>query len=565
MHLARPGTLQSKMINLPLSTPGDEIESSSGRAGPTFPTESLPRSNDNPQSRTGTSSSKCLRHLLTCSVSLQVTIEGLPDGLLLKIFCDYLNASPRLWPRLVHTCRKWRRIVLASEQDLHLPLVCTHGTPVLKYLGYWPNLPIIVQYGGSLELDPPAPEDEVNIMAALNQSDRVHSISLTVTSSLLENLNAIKRPFSELQDFVLLSRDSPQVTLPSAFGWGTRLRRLHLTRIVFSALPLLLYSSRNLVDLKLHEVPNPWLFSPEALTDALCETAQLRSLSLHFLPTTDHIGVTIPPQKRVVFPALTHLDFRGIAKYLGDFVARIDTPRLGDFEVTFFNEPILDFSKLSEFIDRIEIQKSHRRADILSSERVISISLTQPGTPACLTFQLLCEPLAWQLSTMSRLCIPLSSLLIDVKDLHFSVMRQSREGDHDFDSERWLESITSFTGVKWFHITGNILIDIVRALQQPDRRHKTVLPSLQTLYLPQPGPRQARLREMVVSFMVLRRLSGHPIEVEYGQPEPCPIGELHRTLAGKTHTQCYNHSLTCLKGVLFLTRSRSRCSTTTSF
>jgi hypothetical protein len=491
-----------------------------------------------------------------------VTIEDLPDKLLLKIFCDYLNASPRSWPRLVHTCRKWRRIALASEQDLNLPLVCTHGTPVLKSLDCWPNLPIIVQYGGSLELDPPAPEDEVNIMTAFNQSDRVHSISLTVTSSLLEKLNAIKRPFSKLEDLILLSRDRAQVTLPSAFGWGTRLRRLHLIRIVFSALPLLLYSSKNLVDLMLHEVPNPWLFSPEALTDALSGMVQLRSLSLHFLPTTAHICVTIPSRKRIVFPVLTRLDFRGIAKYLEDLVARIDTPRLGDIELTFFNESILDFSKLSEFIDCIEIHKSHRRADILSSERAISISLTQPGALTCLTLQLLCKPLALQLSTMSQLCITFSALLTDVKDLRISATRQSREGD-SLDSERWLESITSFTAVKWFHIAGNILIDIVRALQQQDKRRKTVLPSLKTLYLPQPGSRQARLREMVVSFMVLRRLSGHPIEVEYGRPRP--IGELHGTPAGKTHAQCYNHSLTRLKGVLFLTRSRSRCSTTTSF
>jgi hypothetical protein len=562
MQLARPDTLQSKTTNIPLSTTGDEIqrhESSSRRAGLSYPAESLPRSNDNPQSRTGTSSGKSLRRLLTCSLSLQVTIEGLSDKLLLKIFCDYLNASPRSWPRLVHTCRKWRRIVLASEQDLHLPLVCTHGTPELKFLDHWPNLPIVVQYGGSLELDPLAPEDEVNIMTALNQSDRVHSISLTVTSSLLEKLNAIKRPFSKLEGLILLSRDSAQVTLPSAFGWGTRLRRLHLIRIVFSALPLLLYSSKNLVDLKLHEVPNPWLFSPEALTDALSGMVQLRSLSLHFLPTTAHICVTMPSRTRIVFPVLTRLDFRGITKYLEDLVARIDTPRLGDIEVTFFNESILDFSKLGEFIDRIEIHKSHRRADILSSERAISISLTQSGAPTCLTFQLLCEPLALQLSTMSQLSITFSTLLIDVKDLRVNATRQSREGD-DLDSERWLECITSFTGVKWFHIAGNILIDIVRALQQPDKRRKNVLPSLKTLYLPQPGPRQARLREMVVSFMVLRRLSGHPIEVEYGRP--C---ELHGTLAGKMHAQCYNHSLTRLKGILCLTSSRSRCSMMTSF
>ena len=84
----------------------------------------------------------------------------------------------------MHICRKWRRIVFASQRALQLRLLFTHGTPVLKTLDCWPTLSIVVQYGGSPALDPPAPEDEDDIMAALKQSDRVRSISLTVTSSL---------------------------------------------------------------------------------------------------------------------------------------------------------------------------------------------------------------------------------------------------------------------------------------------------------------------------------------------------------------------------------------------
>ncbi|KAN0126217.1 hypothetical protein V8E53_015262 [Lactarius tabidus] len=65
--------------------------------------------------------------------------------------------------------------------------VCTHATPILKIklkiLDHWPALPIVVQYGGLPGHNPPAPEDEDNIMAALKQSDRVASISRTVTSS----------------------------------------------------------------------------------------------------------------------------------------------------------------------------------------------------------------------------------------------------------------------------------------------------------------------------------------------------------------------------------------------
>lgn len=183
----------------------------------------------------------------------RVTIQSLSDEVLLKIFCHFLDISPRHWPRLVHTCRKWRRIVFASQGALHLWLFCTHRTLVQKSLDCWPVLPIIVQYGGSLELGPPVPEDEDDIMAALEQSDRVISISLTITTSLLEELSTIDRAFPELLDLVLLSRYGVQLTLPSTFRWGPCLRRLHLTGIAFPTLISLLYSSTNLIDLQLHD------------------------------------------------------------------------------------------------------------------------------------------------------------------------------------------------------------------------------------------------------------------------------------------------------------------------
>ncbi|KAI9457248.1 hypothetical protein BJY52DRAFT_1212649, partial [Lactarius psammicola] len=136
-------------------------------------------------------------------LSRQVTIGNLPDEVLLNIFCYHLDDSPQCWPKLVHVCRKWRHIVFASPQGLRLRLYCTHGTPVLKSLDCWPVLPIVVQYGGFPTLGPPAPEDEDNIMAALKHTDRVVSINLTVTSSLLEKMGTIVEPFSELEDLVL--------------------------------------------------------------------------------------------------------------------------------------------------------------------------------------------------------------------------------------------------------------------------------------------------------------------------------------------------------------------------
>ena len=65
----------------------------------------------------------------------------------------------------------------------------------------------------------------------------------------------------------------------------------------------------------------------------------------------------------------------------------------------------------------------------------------------------------------------------------------------------------------------NHSINVVHTLKSLERQHENVLPALHKLYIPQPGPRDAFLREAVVSFMISRRLSGHPIEVEYERPQ----------------------------------------------
>ena len=43
-----------------------------------------------------------------------------------------------------------------------------------------------MEYGGPPGLGPPATEDEDNIVAALKHSDRVRTIGLTITGSLLQ-------------------------------------------------------------------------------------------------------------------------------------------------------------------------------------------------------------------------------------------------------------------------------------------------------------------------------------------------------------------------------------------
>jgi hypothetical protein len=443
-----------------------------------------------------------------------VTIGKLSNKVLLKIFRYHLDVSPRLWPRLVHICCRWRRIVLASQRALHLQLFCTHGTSVLKALDYWLALPIVVNFGGSPALDPLAPEDEANITAALKQSGRVTSICLTVTGSLLEMFSEVEGSFLKLEDLVLLSRDSMQLTLPSTFRCGPRLRSLHLTRVSFPALTRLLYSSKNLVDLRLHEVTvlNTWHISPATLANALSRMAQLQSLSLHFPSTINSITSHFTSGDRVILPSLTCLNLQGIDAYSEGLVARIDAPSLRCIEITFFEKRIFDVPQLREFINRIEVHKSHRQADILSSVGAISISLTRPGAPSCLKLRVFCKTLRSQPFFMAQICSHFSASLSRVEDLRISSALSSPVQDSG-NRGQWLRIIRRFGGTKWFHLAGELSTEVVRALQLSEARRETALPVLHKLCIREPESPSTPLREEVVSFMHSCRLSGRFIVV----------------------------------------------------
>ena len=407
----------------------------------------------------------CVSHYsLTNSLSRQVTIQSVSDEVLLNIFRHFLHVSPRDWPRLVHTCRKWRHIALASQGALRLWLFCTHGTPVQKNLDCWPTLPIVVQYGGLPMLGPPTPEDEDDIMAALKQSGRVISISLTISLPLLRKLSTIEGVFSELQDLVLLSRDGVPLTMPTAFRWGPRLRRLHSTGITFPALlqPLYSSSSTNLMDLQLHDVVLPWQLSPRMLMEVLSKLDQLRSLLLHFRYTS-YSHCSLPPDTETIFiPVLTRLNYRGGMAYLEGIVASIDAPLLKDIEITFFDNPTIVHSRISEFIDWIEIYRSHCGAHALSSRPTISISLTQPGSPTRLKLQVLRKPSRVQISSMAQICLDVSPLLFnDEGDQRIHTTRPLGRVDSPASREL-LELLNQFTGKTLSHLDINYSITSCR-------------------------------------------------------------------------------------------------------
>ena len=461
----------------------------------------------------------------------QVTIETLSEDILLNVFHHLLAATPCIWPILARVCRRWRQIILASPLGLNLRLDCTHGTPVLKFLDCWPALPINLKYGGVPNLDPPAPEDDDNIIAALKQSDRVSYIGVTVTSSLLDKLSAISEPLSELEELILLSQDEVQRTLPSTFLWGSRLRTLHLTGVAVPSLPSLLLPCQDLVDLQLHEIPNSGYFPPEEFANALSGTPQLRSLTLHLLSfprRRSYLGSPPPPGERIVLAALTRLKYRGTSKYLDVFMARIEAPRLRDIEITLFSQPTMDALQLGQFIQRTEIHASLTggRADVKISAHAISISFTEALLPTFLTaisqnisprlrLQISCKQLNWQLSCMAQICDQISPFLFHVGDLRINTAQPPGE-QVDVDGEQWMDLLRSFkfSVGESFSVDDKLTADILCALGPANEGNTAILPSLRHVHLQKPIAVRGPLWNSVQSFITSRSISGSPVQVD---------------------------------------------------
>ena len=453
--------------------------------------------------------------------SLQATIEKLSVDILLDVFHHCLNDTPKFWPTLTCVCQRWRQIVHTSPLGLNLRLHFTPGAPVLKVLENWPVLPIVLQYGGFSNIDSPAPEEDVNIIAALKQSGRVTSIRLTATSSLLEKFSAISEPFLELEELTILSPDNMNPNLPNTFRWGPRLRTLHLSRIPLPSFPQLLSPSQGLVDLRLDEIPRAGYFSPYAFANALFGMSRLETLSLHFvsLPSRRNYFSLPPTGERNVLPALTCLKYRGTSKYLDCLVARIDTPSLKNIDIAFFSQPTIDASELGRFIERIEAQASPNQAEIETTAEAISVSFSNANVPSPLRLQISCRQLDWQLSCMTQVCDQFSPFLFRVQTLGIDSTKSLKQDD--LGGEQWLELVRSFGGLRSFSFAGEPMADFLCALNQANDRHTSLhtsntdlLPALRNIRVQKIMSIAGSFWEAAHSFITVRHVIGQPIDLQ---------------------------------------------------
>src|SRR6266702_2508404 len=433
-------------------------------------------------------------------------INVLPDNVLLEIFdlcrIDEVTTSsllPWKWHRLAHVCRTWRDIIFGSSHYLNLEFLCTYGTPVRNTLGYLPALPIVIHFPGYTE-----DSDEDNIIVALEHPDRVHVLKLNMQCSLSEKVATVTQmPFPALTHLRLESKDRPIPVLPDAFlgGCAPRLQKIYLDGIPFPAAPTLLLSARDLVDVKLRDIPSTGYISPEAMVAGLAALSRLKYLALGFRCGSSYPDrIRQPPSTRAGLPALASFDFDGLFMYLEDFVAQIDAPQLSRFGIEYLDEDEdTDFQipQLCRFFDRSEKLKLSlfRRTNLDIEPYTIVIELD--GGPSSFKLSIPGEGI-------SQVLNQISAMLFNVDRLFINPMYA--EDDELTYEIRWLELLRPFTAVKVLSVQDDLSYYVALAFRRVTGEEAAeVLPALELLFL------ENEPVTSVMEFVAARQNTGRPL------------------------------------------------------
>ncbi|KAI0288913.1 hypothetical protein BC826DRAFT_651389 [Russula brevipes] len=445
-----------------------------------------------------------------------ITIDILPDDVLLEIFNVYTNENSRGWHTLVHVSRRWRSIVFASTHRLNLQLRCTPTTPVKEMSGIWPPLPIIVE-GSRGRVSRAKGAD--NIVAALGHPDRVRRIDLwdTPESDSKRLAAAMKEPFPELTHLNLGTTEANTVpVLPDSFlgGSAPRLQTLRLFGIPFPAVPKLLSSASGLVELRLWGIPHSGYIVPEAMVTGLSALTRLKRLSIGFLSPRSRPGQPSPPRLiRTVLPTLEYFVFRGVSEYLEDLTSRIVAPLLRKLDITFFNQLIFNTPRLWSFIGRAEKLRSRNEAQMVFTRNYIKLYLMTAGRMG-VELTILCRVSDWQLSSLTQICsspflFPSNLERLDIRE----PLYPRPHWQEDVENTQWLELLHPFANVKALSLCGKFTPRIVPALRElSGERIMDVLPRLHSISLLGSSP-SGPVKAALTQFLTARRLSGHPVAV----------------------------------------------------
>jgi hypothetical protein len=266
---------------------------------------------------------------------------------------------------------------------------------------------------------------------------------------------------------------------------------LSLRGIPFPALPNLLLSTHDLVELQLWDIPLSLsgYISSEAMVTYLSALTRLETLILGFRSPrsrADRENRLVPRLTRVILPALTSLQFKGDSEFLEDIVAQFDAPLLTWFEISFFNQLIFNTQSLGHFISRTEAFKATHPARVAFFEGEVDVGLYPRNMDdEILSLAISCKPSDWQLSSVAQVCDSALFSLPTLERLEIYIKRSWK----DVENAQWVELLHPFTSIKDLLLGDDSIQHVAPALEQLSGEMVIeTLPALQNLLLEGPQP-----------------------------------------------------------------------------
>ncbi|KAI0302794.1 hypothetical protein B0F90DRAFT_168421 [Multifurca ochricompacta] len=404
-------------------------------------------------------------------------MDKVPDDVLLEVFDHYRLASgydwsrPRRWYRLVHVCRRWRLIVLASSLRLNLQLRCTFGTQVEDMITHSPPFPLVLKYEPHHH-NTWTTQDEEGTLFALQHLERAHEIILIAPEHILTRLTSSMTEAAPLLKYLELRSQTKEVVLPGNFlgGAASQIQHMKLAGAALRTLEPLLSHTTTLLTLALERIPSSVYVSPENLIERIRSMPQLRTLSISFLSTTPRPPLHPPSHiQRVELPMLRRLEYRGVSAYLEAFLARIQIPRLNYIYATLFNQLTFSMWHTSEFFRSVESFKPLRARMEFSktSAHIILTAQPQPYQFVDATLRVPCTCFDFQVSAMSQICSALHETLhlVEGLTLTFHGGELPEEWQNEVDLTLWRDLLSPFQCVKTLGVSATLGTELGRALE----------------------------------------------------------------------------------------------------
>ena len=482
--------------------------------------------------------------LAECQCSSNLTINHLPDEVLLEIFDLFQNRFTYSFYRerlfqcftLTHVCRKWRAIIYMSTSRLDLGITVGPGRPRHLRTILSSPLPIFINY--DLKDIYMTKSALWRLRSALKKRNRVRGIFFCGSSAWFDEFFSVTNcTFPKLESVLLRSEYGQDVKIPETFLGGPDLSNLHLqhlalNRFPFKSISRLLLSTSTLTDLHLEIDSAFGITSPETSLPAclqgmpfLCHlnVIILSSIPLKYLPQPLAPDSTLK-DGIVPLSKLKRFHYVGQSVFLDAIVAGLSTPALSDAKMNFHGKILCPIVHFPRFIDETKEHWRTARADfgwrcslLLFNQSERSLFYQPEHSRLHFEFH---PALEHSSESIMRMSGAFSPKLITVEELHIFVAEKIAESGIS-----WPKFYQHFPNVRVIRTEGMTFSCFAGTLLQDSEKHVedlTFFPALEEIEL---GVSEILKREYPTEyelsafdpFIFARQQAGRPIKV-YTRP-----------------------------------------------